>query len=90
MDGDLARSEEEWGNVRGGLDPNRKITEHWYARMGYKTFRRGVPRYPETTDDGGQKLLKAVVSVWATSLGDAATDLLCLAQYMRKEIAPSS
>ncbi|ORY69269.1 hypothetical protein BCR35DRAFT_354630 [Leucosporidium creatinivorum] len=60
MDRDYATDPEVWKMLPGGYDPKRRINEDWYARRGYKAFRRAIPRYQETGVDGSSLLLNAV------------------------------
>jgi hypothetical protein len=64
MDGDDASTPECWEQMGVVYDPQRPVSEHWYARRGYVAFRRGVPRYPETNRrDGSKIVVNAVVSL---------------------------
>lgn len=78
-----------WDNY-GGWEEGRRVNEDWYARRGYKVFKRGVPRYKEKGNDGTVTVFRAVVSfllLRMAGLGDGLTDLPLRSQYMRKDIA---
>lgn len=63
LDRNYATDPVMWEKMPGGYDPQRRVNEDWYARRGYKAFRRAVPRYQETGIDGSTLLLNAVVSL---------------------------
>ncbi|GAA6015061.1 hypothetical protein JCM8202_004868 [Rhodotorula sphaerocarpa] len=58
LDGEVARNPEFW--ARMGVPFKSRINEDWYARLGYKAFRRGVERYPSKAVDGSDFLAEAV------------------------------
>lgn len=49
-----------WDRLGLPYDPTARINEHWYAKMGYKSYKT-APRYEQINREGVMELLEAVV-----------------------------
>ncbi|GAA5996813.1 hypothetical protein JCM5350_007113 [Sporobolomyces pararoseus] len=57
--GIAGKSKEMWESIGVPYDPNTRLNEPWYERLGYKAYKR-EPRYKEKAPDGRIVKLRAV------------------------------
>ncbi|GAA6064027.1 hypothetical protein JCM10212_004259 [Sporobolomyces blumeae] len=57
--GIAAQEPEFWKKMGMEFDPNRRLMEPWYTRLGYKAYKR-MPRYPTLDRDGNMYKVQAV------------------------------
>ncbi|GAA5844728.1 hypothetical protein JCM11251_007360 [Rhodosporidiobolus azoricus] len=61
IDGECASQPAWWEKQGVKWSPSLRINEHWYDRIGYKAYKRGIPRYPYKDVDGSDGLLECVM-----------------------------